>query len=254
MTQYYFIKDGNKKGPFSKEELSRQAISPETLVWFHPLDNWTRLSDITDLSGLIQSKESRSVKSRLDFFSVMVGIGISIVIFLLWNTIERTGFGERTPATTAALPAELQRDIAAIAIDSDVDFDMYVEKFYRDALAMEIILVRPKTTIIKLAPLNQVKRLSHFHGVSFGANDDERIEIYIDSISWEKFNKPMRYVLMYHELAHDLLNLKDLDYAELNGEKQLMFPGLSSLFANFTMDEFIESYQKVFTEYKLKNP
>ena len=64
----------------------------------------------------------------------------------------------------------------------------------------------------------------------------------------------MRYVLMYHELAHDVLNLKDLDYAESNGEKQLMFPGASSLFANFTMDEFIESYQKVFTEYKLKNP
>ena len=254
MTQYYFIKDGKKQGPFSKEELSHQAISPETLIWFHPLDNWTRLSDITELGGLIQSKESRGVKSRLDFFSVIVGIVISIVISALWNSIDRKAVDARTPVTTTILAADLQRDIAAIAFDSDVDFDMYVEKFYRDALAMEIILVRPKTTTIKLAPLSEIKRLSHFHGISFGANDDERIEIYIDSISWEKFNKPMRYVLMYHELAHDVLNLRDLDLTGANEEKLLMFPGASSLFASFTMDEFIESYQKVFTEYKLENP
>ena len=253
MTQYYFIKDGNKKGPFSKEELSRQAISPETLVWFHPLDNWTRLSDITDLSGLIQSKESRSVKSRLDFFSVMVGISISLVIFLLWNTIERTAFDERTPVTTTIPPADLHRDIAASAFDSDVDFDMYVEKFYRDASAMNINLVRPTTTTIKLAPLSKTKGLSHFRGVSFGANDDQRIEIYIDSTTWEKFNKPMRYVLMYHELAHDVLNLRDLDLTGPNEKKLLMYPALAD-YRSFTMDEFIESYQKVFTEYKLENP
>ena len=49
----------------------------------------------------------------------------------------------------------------------------------------------------------------------------------------------MRYVLMYHELAHDVLNLRDLDLTGANEEKLLMFPGASSLFASFTMDEFI---------------
>ena len=127
MTKYYFIRDGKKQGPFSKEELSRQLISTKTLIWFHPLDNWTRLSDITELSGLIQSKESRSVKSRLDFFSVMVGISISIVIFLLWNTIERNAL-EFTPVTTAIPPADLHRDIAASAFDSDVDFDIVMRR------------------------------------------------------------------------------------------------------------------------------
>tara|TARA_B110000967_G_scaffold208495_1_gene260931 strand:- start:336 stop:857 length:522 start_codon:yes stop_codon:yes gene_type:complete len=162
----------NIEGPFLKEDSSRQAILPKTLIWFHPLDNWTRLSDITELSGLIQSKKSRSVKSRLDSFSVVVDIVISIVIFALWNTRERKASDERTPVTTAMLPADLQRDIAVIAFDSDVDFDMHVEKFYHDALAMEIILVRLKTTTIKLAPLSKIKRLSHFHAISFGANDD----------------------------------------------------------------------------------
>ena len=252
MTKYYFIKNGKKQGPFSKEELSRQPISAKTLVWFHPLDDWTLLSDLPELCDIDRMAANEKKEKPINVWAVMIGLSILISIVQFWPS------SGNKDASASSKPEYYYtyeyHQISTSAIDSDVDFDMYVEKFYRDALAMEIILVRPKTTIIKLAPLNQVKRLSHFHGVSFGANDDERIEIYIDSISWEKFNKPMRYVLMYHELAHDLLNLKDLDYAELNGEKQLMFPGLSSLFANFTMDEFIESYQKVFTEYKLKNP
>jgi len=252
--KYYFADNGNKKGPFSKGELSLKPISSETLIWFHPLDNWTRLSEIPELSSLIQPTVKKNVKSRLDPLSIFIGIGISVAAFALWNAIEFTSVDETLAITSPMAIADLRRDIAAIAFESDVDFDMYVEKFYRDAMAMEISLVRPKTTTIKLAPLSKTKGLSHFHGISFGANDEETIEIYIDSNTWEKFNKPMRYVLMYHELAHDVLNLKDLDYAESNEEKLLMFPSLSSLYAEYTMDEFIESYQKLFAEYKKENP
>jgi hypothetical protein len=36
----------------------------------------------------------------------------------------------------------------------------------------------------------------------------------------------MRYVLMYHESAHDVLNLRDLDRTESNEERLLMYPAL----------------------------
>jgi len=57
---------------------------------------------------------------------------------------------------------------------------------------------------------------------------------------------------MYHELAHDLLNLEDLAPTGSNDEKFLMYPHMSD-FRNVTMDEFIESYQRVFLEYSLTN-
>ena len=111
---------------------------------------------------------------------------------------------------------------------------------------------KPKVKIIKFSRLDQLDDTTHIHGMSFGINNDDLIEIYINPSSWESFNKPMRYMLMYHELAHDLLNLEDLAPTGSNNEKFLMYPHMSD-FRNLTMDEFIESYQKVFLEYSLTN-
>ncbi len=54
----------------------------------------------------------------------------------------------------------------------------------------------------------------------------------------------MRYFLMYHELAHDVLNLDDLEAKSLN-EGKLMYPAISS-YENKNMDEFIENSHALF--------
>ena len=61
MSDYYFIQDGIQKGPFSKGELSRQPISFETLIWFHPLDDWTCLSDLSDIDRTDKNKKRKTV-------------------------------------------------------------------------------------------------------------------------------------------------------------------------------------------------
>ena len=82
------------------------------------------------------------------------------------------------------------------------------------------------------------------HGLSYGLNDDDLIEIYINPSTWRKFNKPKRYYLLYHELAHDVLNLDDLEATPAN-EGELLYPAIAS-YENITMDDFIESSHRLF--------
>tara|TARA_Y100000746_G_C15374079_1_gene395404 strand:+ start:542 stop:1018 length:477 start_codon:yes stop_codon:yes gene_type:complete len=44
-------------------------------------------------------------------------------------------------------------------------------------------------------------------GISFGMNNDEEIDIYIDNSYWIKINSITKKKLIYHELGHDVLNL-----------------------------------------------
>ena len=136
-------------------------------------------------------------------------------------------------------------EIVSNSYDSKVDFEMYVQKFYRDLEYYGIYPKKPKVQIIKFSKLDQLDNTTHIHGLSFGSSDDDRIEIYINPSSWEQFNKPMRYILMYHELAHDVLNLDDLE-PEIRNEGKLMYPAISSYDYN-NMDDFIVTYKKLFS-------
>lgn len=136
--------------------------------------------------------------------------------------------------------------VVKASFDSKINFNMYVDKFYRDLEYFGVYPVRPEDIIIRFSELEQIKETTHIHGISFGYNNDDKIEIYINPNSWSKFNKAQKYFLLYHELAHDVLNADDVERIEMN-KGHLMYPGISS-FENLTMDEFIESSQEFFTQ------
>lgn len=135
---------------------------------------------------------------------------------------------------------ELINKIRLNSYDDEGEFDIYLEKFYRDMNFYGVYPQKPKKTIIKFSKLDELKGTTHIHGLSLGYNNDELIEIYINPSTWKKFNKPLKYWLMYHELSHDVLNLEDLEQSTINDGK-LMFPNLES-YEKKTMEEFIESY------------
>ena len=128
--------------------------------------------------------------------------------------------------------------------DGETDFQMYVDKYYRDLEFFGISPQKPSNTIIKFSKLDQLKNTTHLHAVSYGYDQDSIIEIYINPSTWKNFSKPMRYYLMYHELSHDVLNLDDLEPTPEN-EGNLMYPNLSS-FESLTMDDFIERSHAIF--------
>lgn len=52
----YFIYDGQDQlGPFTLEELKRQKLSKQTLVWFEGLADWTTVENIPELAGLVNT-------------------------------------------------------------------------------------------------------------------------------------------------------------------------------------------------------
>jgi hypothetical protein len=266
MSKYFYTDGKEKYGPYSKEELRNQTISRTTKVWCYGMDKWQELSQVPELSFVLNS-----IPPELNKKPIAVQEESTIVkpeIQTIQNSetkISPSAEVKRTPSFSKWLIAiivvilislfayrliqnqsevNLYNKIAANSYDSDEDFKIYVQKFYRDLEFYGIYPKKPKIQIIKFSKLDQLDNTTHIHGISFGSDDDDRIEIYINPSTWEQFNKPMRYFLMYHELAHDVLNLDDLEAKSWN-EGKLMYPAISS-YENKNMDEFIENSHALF--------
>jgi len=137
-------------------------------------------------------------------------------------------------------------DIIEKSFDSD-EFDVYVDKFYRDVNNYGFYPVKPEKLIIKFSYFDRIKHATHLHGVSLGYNDDDLIEIYINKSSWDDLDKAGKFRLMYHELGHDVLNLDDLE--ETNTELDaIMYPAFSAN-QKLKMDVFIENLNTMLESY-----
>jgi hypothetical protein len=262
MKKYFYTNGIEKIGPFSFEELKIQNLTRETKVWYYGLENWTPLSEIDELKtitnqippqlkgtfprGIYEKNETKNTlfenktikqppkKNR----ALKRGIVISLVSIIAFAFIYIAYIKQKE--------RELYQKIASSAYETDVDFDFYVDKFYRDIGVYGIFPKKPIKKNIKFAKFDNIDNATHYHGVSYGSNDNDRIEIYINHSTWEEFTKPMRYYLMYHELAHDVLNIDDLENIPKN-EGRLMYPVISS-YESKTMDDFIENSHTLFEE------
>jgi hypothetical protein len=131
------------------------------------------------------------------------------------------------------------------SFESDEGFSVFVDKFYRDIEIYGIKKRRPRKVIIKFSNLQYLETEHHTHGISFGKNDDSKIEIYINPITWKKSSRSKKYLLMYHELSHDILNLSDLEPIDENIGK-LMYPYFTTQYTNYSMDDFINTFHEEF--------
>ena len=65
--QYWIIKDGESKGPFTLEELQAMGISQTTKIWCKGMDNWTKAgeTDIADVlfAHVVDESEELSAES-----------------------------------------------------------------------------------------------------------------------------------------------------------------------------------------------
>lgn len=53
MKEFYIVIDGKKEGPFSFDDLQKQDIHKNTLVWHYGLEDWTEAQNINELSELL---------------------------------------------------------------------------------------------------------------------------------------------------------------------------------------------------------
>ena len=127
------------------------------------------------------------------------------------------------------------------------NFEVYLDKFYREIEFFGINKVRPKKINITLEPLESFKESSHLHGFSLGYKNDDIIEIYINKRSWNTFSKAQKHYLIFHELCHDVLNLVDLNDNNTS-EKKIMYPSMEN-YSFLTMDDFIENFHNLLEGY-----
>lgn len=262
MRKYFYINGNRFVGPVSKDELEALGLPNETMIWYYGLEGWIPLGEVdefrreqvvppplpvvekaTDLKIVVQSEPKSPCRQRSFHIRKKYVLAAVVAVVLLTLCILTPSKAER-----------LHRRIAESSYDDpDVDFNFYVDKYYRDLEFYGIKAVRPKTMIIRFADLDKMLDTKEIEGVSFGLGQDDKIEIYINPSSWKRFTKPMKYWVMYHELSHDVLNVDDLPDTEGNRGK-LMYPFVSKYFTMDTgnvmsMDYFIEHFHSFIEEY-----
>lgn len=230
MKKYFYQKNGESYGPYTAEDILKKELTPDTYVWYDGLESWIPFNKSELWGKMRYKKQDTSVPIReiLVYLFVIIFIGAILVLGALQEieTVE-------------------QDDIIRSAYnDPEVDFNVYLNKFYRDVNVYGIRYVTPNKTIIKFANLDKKKGTVDYNGISYGYKDDSKIEIYINPTFWANATKAQKYWLMYHELCHDVLNIDHTPEAEeYIGE--LMYPYMDQFEINH-MDDFIDAYHKTF--------
>ena len=220
----YYYKDskGQSQGGITKEELRKLKLNPDTLIWHKGLSDWVTYSSL--FPCVKSMKKGRWILWLVGSIAV---IGIILLVLL---------------SGSFALHARLKNNSYA----SD-EFDMYINKYYRDLEVFGISVVKSRSVSIRFAPMQYFEDTKDFYGLAYGGGDDDRIEIYINEDGWKKLTRAQKYLLMYHELSHDILNVDDLPDSPSNYSK-LMCPILDR-YERFTMDDFIEISHDFFIEH-----
>jgi hypothetical protein len=52
---YYIVKQGKQEGPFAKEDLLKNGLTKNTLVWCNGMKDWTKAGEVPDLEELLST-------------------------------------------------------------------------------------------------------------------------------------------------------------------------------------------------------
>ena len=224
--KYYYVNSNKESvGPFTHKEFENLHLPAGTKIWYTGLKEWI---------DYIPPSKKPSVDFKFNKKWLYYVGGFVAIVLLIWIIVG------------VSSASKIKRQIVEGAYDCE-DFDMYLDKYYRDLEFFGISKRRPRTIIMRLAPMQYFEDTKDYHGVSYGYKNDNIIEIYINEDSWKRLSRPQKYLLMYHELSHDVLNLDDLPAIPKN-EGKLMCPVILS-YDKITMDNFIEMAHKVFENY-----
>lgn len=88
MIEYYFVRNNDRVGPVSFDELKKEEIKPDTLIWFNGLDKWMMAKNIPVLASLI--KENRKVPieekpqiKQVSLYSIILKIVVGLFLIVL---------------------------------------------------------------------------------------------------------------------------------------------------------------------------
>lgn len=239
MKDFYYQWNGENNGPYSFNEIVDKKLPKGTYVWYDGLDSWIPIENVPLFRESYKSGKWRLWKAIGTSIALCAGAVLFGFMFVANLEVE-----------TRMAELELENKIAKIAYDDpSVDFQMYLDQFYKDLKYYNYTPKQPDNIIIKFAELNKIPETRSLAGISLGCNKDYCIEIYIDPAVWLIANDAQRYWIMYHELAHDILNLDHVDKTQDN-VGQLMYPEIPE---NYNMDDFKKAYHEAFSQFTIQH-
>jgi len=114
-----------------------------------------------------------------------------------------------------------------------------VNVFFDDCEENNISINRNQNIYVEFASLEDSKL-----AVAFGIDDDNTIAVKVDPIKWENASLRKKWYLLYHELGHDILNLRHGDGGKM------MFNYSES---DYSWNDFFEDKKFMFDVYNKKN-
>lgn len=238
MKDFYYQCNGEKYGPYSFNEIVDKKLPKGTYVWYDRLDSWVLIENIPLFRESYKSGKWGLWKAIGTSIALCAGAVLFSFIFVANIEVE-----------TLKAEIELKNKIFKIAYDDpSVDFQMYLDQFYKDLKYYNYTPEQPDNVIIKFAELNKIPETKDFAGISLGYNKDYCIEIYIHPEVWFSANEAQKYWIIYHELAHDILNLDHVDKTQDNIDK-LMYPDIPE---NYNMDDFLKASHETFSLFTLQ--
>lgn len=239
----YFLYDGVEiSGPKTIDEINNPNLQNQKLIWYYGLNQWINLSESNDakIKSILIHQSTQINRKSFKFLSAKTFTFLFAFIIFLISIISIIKYNSYN---------SVENKTRRKSFDSTDDLTIYLNKFYRDLEYYGIKSIRPEKIEIKMSHLDRSSITSDAHAISLGLNDDSKIEIYINHSSWTNLTRPQKYLLMYHELGHDVLNLEHTDITVSNNI-EIMNPILYR-FNNISMDDFIEASQSMFL--KLSN-
>ena len=239
MKDFYYQWNGENNGPYSFNEIVDKKLPKGTYVWYDGLDSWIPIENVPLFRESYKSGKWKLWKAIGWSIALCAGAVLFGFMFVANSEVE-----------TRMAELELKNKIAKIAYDdTSVDFQMYLDQFYKDLKYYNYTPEQPDNIIIKFAELNKIPETRNAAGISLGCNKDYCIEIYIDPAVWLISNDAQKFWIMYHELAHDILNLDHVDKTQDN-VGQLMYPDIPE---NCNMDDFKKAYHEAFSQFTMQH-
>ena len=142
-------------------------------------------------------------------------------------------------------------NIADFPYPNEYDIELMVKTFFEDIFAVNKYYESPSNLITKLEENKKIvfnNIVGLFESLdgdtiaqSFAIGDDSKVLLKIDSEKWVKATTMKRWYILYHELGHDVLNLRHGQ----GGKMMFPFP----LNAEITMRSFVEDRDYMFKSF-----
>lgn len=89
MKEYFYIKKNEKVGPFNFDELKKEEIERDTLIWYQGIKDWTKAGKIDDLGELFKYIPPAIPNKKTELFTQLIAVlNLTCVVSAILSWVE----------------------------------------------------------------------------------------------------------------------------------------------------------------------